>query len=80
VLNSATRPMFIRQFIARTPLVAASRRFKSNKGVSNVIYDAGMKSAPLYISYILVAAVAVELIYGKLTTTIWETMNKGVGS
>lgn len=36
------------------------------------------KSNILYITYIVVGCVVLEVVYGGVTTTIWDTYNQGV--
>jgi len=36
------------------------------------------KSNIAYITYIVVGCVAIEFVYGGVTTSIWESANKGV--
>ena len=36
------------------------------------------KSNILYITYVVVGCVAIEVIYGSVTTRIWESANQGV--
>ena len=37
------------------------------------------KSNILYITYIVVGCVLIEVVYGSVTTAIWDSYNQGVG-
>jgi hypothetical protein len=38
------------------------------------------KSTVMYITYVVVGAIAVECVYGSVTNYIWESNNQGVSS
>ena len=58
-----------------------SRKISSVSEIPNLIQKTIWgKSNMMYITYVLVGALAVELIYGTATNYIWETVNKGVST
>lgn len=69
----------LRQSAAKGARMASTKRSSVNgKGAFNGLYGAFMKNNATYVTSIIVAAVAVEAIYGSATTYIWESANRGV--
>lgn len=52
----------------------------NGKGAFNALYGAFMKNNMTYVTSIVVAAIAVEAVYGSATNYIWESANRGVRS
>lgn len=55
-----------------------STKQSSSNGAFNGVYNTFMKSNVAYVSTIIVAAVAVEMVYGTTTSYVWESVNRGV--
>lgn len=71
----------LRQAAIKNARMASTKASSVNgPGVFNQLYATFMKNNVTYVSTILVAAVAVETIYGGLTNYIWESNNRGVRS
>jgi len=48
-------------------------------GIPQALYNnVWRKSNIMYITYIVAGCVVIEVVYGSVTTSIWETRNKGV--
>ena len=55
------------------------RNIATSKGVPQMLYNnVWKKSTVSYITYIVVGCVAIEVVYGAATVSIWEGANKGV--
>ena len=48
------------------------------KGALDGIYRVFMKSTPVYVTTVLIAALVAEGVYGSATNYIWEANNRGV--
>ncbi|KAJ0405164.1 hypothetical protein P43SY_001369 [Pythium insidiosum] len=71
----------LRQTTAR---MAQGARMASTKhsslngaGAYEGVYQAVMKTNVTYVATIIAAAVAVEVVYGKATSFVWESVNRG---
>jgi hypothetical protein len=59
--------------------MASSKHSSVNgKGALDGAYKLFMKSSPVYVTTVLIAALVVEGVYGSATNYIWETNNRGV--
>jgi hypothetical protein len=56
----------------------AARRHNTGVVGDALMNNVWLKSTPLYLTYIFAGCVAVEIVYGQVTTRIWESMNRGV--
>lgn len=71
--------MFARRFFkVGSGLCKASRRQNSTVVGDTLMNNIWLKSTPLYLTYIFAGCVAVEIVYGQVSKSIWETMNRGV--
>ena len=78
-LGVVTRTMFSKRFARTGAAVFSATRRQNSSAVGNFLMNnVWLKSTPLYLTYIFVGAIAVEMVYGQVTTALWETMNRGV--
>ena len=84
-------PLFLKMFTSRMnrPFrMAAAKRFSSNSPsqinftkIPIAFYEnIWKKSNILYITYIVVGCVLIEVVYGSVTTAIWDNYNQGVSN
>ncbi|POM66927.1 mitochondrial protein [Phytophthora palmivora] len=58
--------------------MASTKRSSVNgKGALDGAYKVFMKSTPVYVTTVLIAALVVEGVYGSATNYIWEANNRG---
>ncbi|OQR83944.1 hypothetical protein ACHHYP_14099 [Achlya hypogyna] len=71
--------MFAQRFLRAGAARAFSTKPSSinGKGSLDAIYAAFMKNNITYVSTIVVAAVLFEGVYGSVTSSVWESMNRG---
>ena len=76
--------MFVRRLLNPTKCAvntATTTQRRAKSSLPNFLYNnVWMKSTPLYIGYIFVGAVVVEMFYGFATDAIFSTINRGVCS
>lgn len=57
------------------------RAMSSKGGIAATLYqNVWQKSTIMYITYIVVGCVAIEVVYGNVTNKIWEMSNQGVST
>ena len=71
--------MFSKRFArAGVGVFSAAKRQNATATGNFLMNNVWLKSTPLYLTYIFVGAIAVEVVYGQVTTAFWESINKGV--
>ncbi|KAI9917291.1 hypothetical protein PsorP6_012629 [Peronosclerospora sorghi] len=58
-------------------MVSTKHSSINGKGFLDDAYKIFMKSTPVYVTTVLLAALVAEGVYGSATTYIWETINRG---
>ncbi|CAH0515888.1 unnamed protein product [Peronospora belbahrii] len=58
-------------------MMATKHSSINGKGALDTIYKVFMKSTPVYVTTVLVAALVMEGVYGSATNYIWEASNRG---
>ena len=70
-------PRTLARSVARLP--AGVRSQKRDINVASELYNkVWKKSTSLYVTYIVVGCVVLEGVYGTVTSSIWDSANKGV--
>mmetsp|Transcript_7821 Transcript_7821/g.20313 ORF Transcript_7821/g.20313 Transcript_7821/m.20313 type:complete len:98 (-) Transcript_7821:301-594(-) len=60
---------------AAAPRLAVARRQQSS--AINTFYKTALKSNVSHVTFVVTGAIIFELIYGKATEALWESMNQG---
>eukprot|EP00903_Cladosiphon_okamuranus_P018182 g16727.t1 len=62
---------------AMTMAAGASSRGMASHPALTAVYNTIWKSNPMYVTYIIGASVVLEFMYGKVTDSIFDSINKG---
>ena len=62
--------------VRATPVRAYSGRGPT--GVAETVYQVAWKKQPSYITYIVIGAIVLETFFGKVTDSLWDSVNYGV--
>ncbi|CAI5740824.1 unnamed protein product [Hyaloperonospora brassicae] len=61
----------------RVRMASTKRSSVNGKGALDGVYKTFMKSTPVYVTTVLVAALVGEGVYGAATNYVWEANNRG---